>query len=109
MATDLNLMDCDVLLEDYINNEDQCWPQKSSPTVRKLHDGNVNNTSSDEDNDASPPVSCVTVLCTLDVLKDFVVDCGLPTEYVAHLDVLQREVVMCANNQKQAKVTRYFQ
>lgn len=113
-ATDSNLVDCDVSLEDYINSDahvlatEEFTDDAIVNDVRALRDGNVNDASSDDD-DASPPVSCAAALRALDALKDFVVDRGLPVEHAAHLDALELEVVARTNNQKQAKITSYFQ
>ncbi|XP_064467178.1 tigger transposable element-derived protein 6-like [Ornithodoros turicata] len=59
-ATDSNLVDREVSLEDYINSDDHVLATEEFTDeaivneVRELRDGNVNDASSDEDDDASP-------------------------------------------------------
>lgn len=114
-ATDSNLVDHYVPLESYVNCDDHVLTTKEfvdNAVVnedRELHDENVNDASSDKDDDTWSPVPCTTALHACDVPKDFVVDRGRPVDYVAHLNAPGCKVVICKNNQKQAKMMSCFQ
>lgn len=98
-------MDCDTSLEDYINSDNHVLATEEFTDdaiineVRKLLDGNVKVALSHKNGDTSPPVSHTTTQTLLWIL---------PIGYVTHLDMLERELLMRTNNQKQAKIS-YFQ
>ncbi|XP_064464293.1 tigger transposable element-derived protein 6-like [Ornithodoros turicata] len=113
-ARNSNLVGKDTSLDEYLRVDNDVLvtePVTEDTIVQEIQSRDADEDStSDEDETASSTTTCGSALLAVDFLRNLIVKRGLPAQYFAHLDTVERDVVrLCNEGQVQSKITTYFQ